>query len=87
MAAPDKPQSKQDLDKALEQLRRMRDEIKVHLHLASMEAKDAWNKLEPGLAELEQKMGQVTDASRAKAQELLKRFSELRDRMKQPKPK
>ena len=87
MAGPDKPQTKQELEKAVEQLKKIRDEIKVQLHLASMDAKDAWKKLEPGLAELEQKMGQVTDASRAKAQELLKRFSELRDRMKQPKPK
>jgi len=77
---------KQDFEKAVEQLRKIRDEIKVQAHLASMDAEDAWQKLEPSLAELEQKMGQVTEASRAKAQELLKRFAELRDRMKQ-KPK
>ncbi len=87
MAAQDASKTKQDFEKAIARLRQLRDEIKVQAHLASMDAKDAWKKLEPSLAELEQKMGQVTDASRAKAQELLKRFAELRDRLKQPKPK
>jgi septation ring formation regulator EzrA len=86
MAIPDKPQLKQDVDKAMEQLRSMRDEIRVHLHLANMEAKEAWKKLEPRLGDIEQKMGEVTEATRTKAQELLKRFSELRDRLKS-KPK
>jgi hypothetical protein len=78
---------KQDIQKAVDQLRTIRDEIRLHLHLANVEAKDAWNKLEPSLGELEQKMGQVTDATKAKAQDLLKRFSELRDRVKQGKTK
>jgi hypothetical protein len=87
MATPEKPQLRQDVDKALEQLRTIRDEIRVHLHLANMEAKEAWRKLEPSLGEIEQKMGQVTEATRTKAQELLKRFTELRDRVKQPRTK
>ena len=32
-------------------------------------------------------MGQMTDETKAKAQELLKRFSQLRDRLKEAKPK
>ena len=82
MAAPEKPQLKQEVDKAVAQLRTLRDEIRLHLHLAGKDAQDAWNKLEPSLGELEQKMGQITDATKGKAQELLKRFSELRDRVK-----
>ena len=69
------------------QLRTIRDEIRVRLHLASAEAKEAWNNLEPTLGEIEQKMGQMTDETKAKAQELLKRFSQLRDRLKEAKPK
>jgi hypothetical protein len=88
MANADKPKGgKQDLDKLVGQLRTIRDEIRVRLHLASNEAKEAWSRLEPTLGEIEQKMGQVTDETKAKAQELLKRFSEIRDRLKQPKPK
>ena len=45
-------------------------------------ADEAWKKLEPSLGELEQKLGQATDATKAKAQDLLKRFAELRDRVK-----
>jgi hypothetical protein len=87
MASSDKQKGKQDLDKIVGQLRTIRDEIRVRLHLASTEAKAAWNNLEPTLGEIEQKMGQVTEETKAKAQELLKRFSELRERLKQPKTK
>jgi hypothetical protein len=80
---PEKPQLKQEVDKAVSQLRSMRDEIRLQLHLAGMDAQEAWKKLEPSLGELEQKMGQVTEATKSKAQELLKRVSELRDRVKQ----
>ena len=82
MAGPEKPQLKEEVDKAVAQLRTIRDEIKLHLHLAGKDAQEAWRKLEPSLGDLEQKMGQVTDATKAKAQELLKRFNEMRDRLK-----
>lgn len=39
----------------LDNLRRMADEIRVRIHLAGMEAKDAWGKLEPKLHEYEHK--------------------------------
>jgi uncharacterized coiled-coil DUF342 family protein len=74
---------KQDLNKAAEQLRALRDEIRVHLHLANLELKEAWaNKLEPELFQLETKLGEVSDATRAKARELVKRMTEIRDRLK-----
>ncbi len=38
---------KSDLNKSLESLQTLRDEIRVRLHLAGMDAKDAWDKLEP----------------------------------------
>jgi DNA-directed RNA polymerase alpha subunit len=82
MAGPEKPQLKEEVDKAVAQLRTIRDEIKLQLHLAGKDAQEAWRKLEPSLGDLEQKMGQVTDATKAKAQELLKRFNEMRDRLK-----
>lgn len=83
MATPEKPQVPQEVDKAIAQLRTIRDEIKLHLHLAGKDAQDAWRKLEPTLGDLEQKMDQVTEATKDKAQELLQRFGELRERMKQ----
>jgi hypothetical protein len=82
MAGQDKPQLKEEVDKAVAQLRSMRDEIRLQLHLAGMDAQEAWKKLEPSLGDLEQKLGQVNEATKSKAQELLKRFGELRDRVK-----
>ena len=87
MATSEKPKGKQELDQIVGQLRTIRDEIRVRLHLANEEAKNAWNKLEPTLGEIEQKMGEVTAETKAKAKELLKRLSELRDRLKQAKTK
>jgi uncharacterized membrane protein YukC len=84
---PQKPQLKDEVDKAVAQLRTIRDEIRVRLNLAGKDMQEAWKKLEPSLGDLEQKMGQVTEATKAKAQELLKRFGEMRDRLNKQPPK
>ncbi len=39
------------LNEGVNELEQMADEIRVKLHLAGMDAKDAWNKLEPRLDE------------------------------------
>lgn len=46
---------KNQLKADLEDLKRMRDEIKLKLHLAGKDAKDRWHELEPKLEELELK--------------------------------
>jgi hypothetical protein len=40
---------------------RIADEIRVRIHLASMDAKDAWTKLEPRVKDLEHKLGRATE--------------------------
>ncbi len=40
-------------------LLRARDELKVQMHLASMDAKDAWTKLEPRVRAFEEQAQQV----------------------------
>jgi archaellum component FlaC len=45
----------------MDNLRRMADEIRVKIHLAGMDAKDTWAKLEPKLHELERKAERVKD--------------------------
>ncbi len=42
--------------KTLEELKVLRDEIKLKLHLATMDAKDEWKQLEPKLVALEHKI-------------------------------
>ncbi|HSD85927.1 MAG TPA: hypothetical protein VLB44_00375 [Kofleriaceae bacterium] len=37
-------------------LRRIADEIELHIHLGSMDARDRWHELEPKLVELEHRV-------------------------------
>lgn len=71
--------TKKDFEQARAQLKTLRDEIRVHLHLGSMDLKDAWKKMEPRFEEAERVVGEVSDATRHATSDLLKRASELRD--------
>jgi hypothetical protein len=55
---------KDEVKKGLEHLKALRDEVRVRLHLAGMEAKDEWNKLEPRLLDVEQSAREATETSR-----------------------
>ncbi len=44
-----------EVDKGILALQQARDEVKLKLHLAGMDAKDEWNKLEPKILEAEAK--------------------------------
>lgn len=46
---------KQDLQDTRDDLRRAADEIKVKLHLAGMDAKDAWDEIQPRLEDFERR--------------------------------
>jgi hypothetical protein len=69
---------KEEIARGLDAMRTLRDEVRLKLHLAGMDAKDEWNKLEPHLMELEHAAGQFTDATRAKMSDAIKRLSKLR---------
>ena len=56
----------------------MRDEVRVRLHLATMEAKDEWNKLEPHLAGAEKAAGVVTESSRELVAKALQKLATFR---------
>ena len=56
---------KQEMKKSRALLYTLRDEIRVKLHLAGMDAKDQWKKLEPRLHEIEQSADDVSEASKA----------------------
>lgn len=59
-------------------LRRMADEIRVRIHLAGMEAKDTWAKLEPKLHEFERKAESTKDKL---AEDIDKLGDELKEQM------
>lgn len=70
------------LAKGLTDLQTARDEIKLKLHLAGMDAKQAWHDLEPRLGQLEKQVSDTTAETAEAAQrvidELKSSFAELR---------
>jgi predicted nucleic acid-binding Zn-ribbon protein len=70
---------KDELKKSLALLQTLRDEVRVKLHLAGMDLKDEWAKLEPHLAKVEQAAAEASDASRAAVTEAVAKVKKLRD--------
>lgn len=74
-----------NLRKGIDELEQLRDEIKLRLHLAGMDATTAWNKLEPRLDKLEQQLeregSHVADTTNELTNDLVKSFRQFRDRL------
>ena len=73
---------KAEMKRGVDLLRTLRDEIKVKLHLAGMDAKDQWAKLEPELFKVERAAENATDASKKLLDEALSRLKTLKDSLK-----
>jgi len=69
---------KNELKKSLSHLQTLRDEVRVRLHLASMDLKDQWNKLEPHLADVEKKAVDASEASRTLIHDAVKKLEKFR---------
>ena len=69
---------KSELKKSLSHLQTLRDEVRVRLHLASMDLKDQWNKLEPHLADVEKKAADASEASRTLITDAVKKLEKFR---------
>lgn len=65
-----------------DELKRLRDEIRVKLHLASLEARDRWDELEPSMGQVEKLAREVNEASKRKLGELRDRLKELVERVR-----
>ena len=70
---------KDEIKKGLDSLQALRDEVRVKLHLAGMEVKAEWNKLEPHIFDVEQKAHEASDASRHAVAEAVEKLKKLRD--------
>lgn len=68
---------KNEIQKSLGLMRTLRDEVRVKLHLASMDAKDEWEKLEPHLVQVERAAGELSEATRGALSEAVKRLAKL----------
>ncbi len=63
---------KNEVNKGIEKLTMLRDEVKLHIHLASLDAKQEWNdKLEPRINEVQNAAHNATEASRQAVHELV----------------
>lgn len=76
---------KQDLEDTREDLKRMADEIKVKLHLAGMDAKDAWEDIQPRLSDFEQrfdsKADEVTEELKALGGDIKQRLLNIKNKL------
>lgn len=80
----DTQQIKLEVDKNLERLRTLRDEVKIQLHLASLDLKQEWDdKLSPKVFEAEQTAKEVTESSRLKVMELVAKVEDFVLRMRE----
>jgi hypothetical protein len=74
---------KKDLRRMLDDLATVRDEIRVDLHLAGMDLKDRWNKLEAELLKAEEGFGRDLSENAKKAlADLTERAQKLRAEIK-----
>lgn len=71
---------KADLSKSLEHLQTLRDEVRVKLHLAGLDAKQRWEKLEPQIeAAIQHARGDLSDAARKAIRESAEALQKLKD--------
>jgi hypothetical protein len=69
---------KSEIVSKLNSVRAMRDEVRVQLHLAGMEAKAEWSKLEPQIEALEHVAEDFTDATHTAVCKAYKSLSDLK---------
>lgn len=63
---------KAEVNKQLERLGTLRDEVKLHLHLASLDVKQEWNdKLEPRIHQAQETALDASEASKTAVHELV----------------
>jgi hypothetical protein len=75
---PTTQELKQHLQQSLMHLKTLRDEIRVEIHLAGMEAKDNWKKLEHRFAEAENFAREASHTSRQALEEIIEAFKSFR---------
>lgn len=74
-----------EMKKSLDHMRTLRDEVRVRLHLAGMDAKDEWQKLEPYLADVERAASDLSESARVALSEAIQRLTKLRSSLGRPR--
>ncbi|MGR9114792.1 MAG: hypothetical protein ACU85E_03440 [Gammaproteobacteria bacterium] len=61
-----------ELENLTDKIKHQRDELQVQMHLASMEAKDEWEKAEEKWDDFTDKVSEIKDDTRETTEELVK---------------
>jgi hypothetical protein len=69
---------KQHLQQSLESLKTLRDEIRVDIHLAGMEVKDSWKRLEHRFGDAENFAREASYTSKQALEEIIDTFKSFR---------
>jgi hypothetical protein len=74
-----------ETNNTIEDLKKLRDEVKVKMHLGEMEVKEWWAQMEPKLVELEASLERGAEQAAVSANVLIDEFAEafrrIRDRL------
>ena len=68
-----------ELRRGVDTMRMLRDEIRVHVHLASTDALQKWTDLEPRILEVETLAHRTGEEARTAVHEAVRELRELRD--------
>lgn len=71
---------------ALGTMKRLRDEIRVDLHLANLEARNQWRELEPRMQEAERLARDISETSRKAVEEIISRLRAFRASLQRRAP-
>ena len=83
----DTDQIKEEVDKNIQRLETLRDEVKVRLHLASLDARKEWDEtLSPKLLEMEQTAKNITESGKSTAKELVAKLEDFLSRLRDKEP-
>ncbi len=74
---------KKEFDELTDALKQQRDEIEVQMHLASMEAKEEWEKGEEKWGEFVDALGVITDDTKETTAELIHATKIIGDELKE----
>ena len=70
-------QLQNDIRRGVDALRTLRDEARVKLHLAGMDAKQEWRALEPRIEEIEDAAKEVSETTRVAVRDTLKKVEKF----------
>jgi len=77
---------KQDLEDTRNDLKQAADEIRVKLHLAGMDAKDAWDEIQPRIEDFERrfdgKADEVSEELKALGSDIKQRLLNIKAKLK-----